>query len=113
MIDRERRRPFRGVLILALVFRILAFFIVGLAALLVVVALMVGLITGKADTVLGFLGALGGAIAYGVGLFIASELIRLLVGIAKDVRRVAEASRGGSLNVMALEARDEEEKAKG
>jgi hypothetical protein len=111
-MDRDRRRPFRGVLILATVFRILAFLVVGLSGLTALVALMVGVVTGRADTVLGLLAALSGAIAYGVGLFIASELIRILVGIAKDVRRVAEASQNKALTVMSLEAREQAEKAR-
>jgi hypothetical protein len=87
--ERDRRRNFNSLLILANVFRIMSFVIVALAAALVVAAVAAALVSHSPDTLPQLIGGSAGAVAYGLGLFVASELIRLLVGIAKDLGRLA------------------------
>ena len=89
-----KRRNFTSLLILANFFRFLAYVIVGLAGILTIVAVAVALVSHNSDTLLQLIAGFAGAIPYGLGLFLASELIRLLVGIAKDVSRMA--GRDGS-----------------
>jgi hypothetical protein len=87
--ERDRRRNFTSLLILAIVFRVMSYVIVGLAAIVTVAALAAALISHSPDTLLQLIAGTAGAVAYGLGLFLASELIRLLVGIAKDIGRLA------------------------
>ncbi|MEA2683805.1 MAG: hypothetical protein QOK05_2133 [Chloroflexota bacterium] len=87
--DRDRRRNFNSLLILANLFRVMSYVIVGLAAVLTVAAIAAALVSKSPDTLLQLIAGSAGAVGYGLGLFLASELIRLVVGIAKDVRRMA------------------------
>lgn len=87
--ERDRRRNFTSLLILANVFRVMAYVIVGIAAVLTVAALAAALVSRSPDTLVQLIAGSAGAVGYGLGLFLASELIRLLVGIAKDLGRLA------------------------
>jgi hypothetical protein len=105
LMENDRRRTFRGILILALGFRIISFLIIGLATLLAIGAVVVALTSGQLDAFASIMAGAGGAIAYGVGLFLGSEMIRLLVGIAKDLRRISESTAGGVFKVTEAEPR--------
>jgi sulfite exporter TauE/SafE len=94
--ERDRRRNFTSLLILANLFRVMSYVLVGLAAVLTVAAVAAALVSRSPDTLLQLIAGTAGAVAYGLGLFLASELIRLLVGIAKDVRRMAARGAPGA-----------------
>ena len=87
--ERTKRRNFSSLLILANFFRYLAYAIVGLAGILTIAAVAAALVSRNGDSLLQLVAGSAGAIFYGLGLFLASELIRLLVGIAKDVSRIS------------------------
>ncbi|HEV1998275.1 MAG TPA: hypothetical protein VGR61_09130 [Candidatus Dormibacteraeota bacterium] len=87
--ERGKRRNFTSLLILSNLFRFLAYFIVGLAGLLTIAAVAAALVSRNGDTLLGLIAGSAGAVFYGLGLFLASELIRLLVGIGKDISRMS------------------------
>lgn len=87
--ERTKRRNFSSLLILANFFRFAAYAIVGLAAVLTVAAVAAALVSRNGDSLLQLIAGSAGAILYALGLFLASELIRLLVGIAKDVSRIS------------------------
>lgn len=87
--ERDRRRNFTSLLILATGFRVMSYVIVSLAAILTVAALAAALVSRSPGTLFQLLAGSASAVAYGLGLFLASELIRLLVGIAKDLSRMA------------------------
>src|SRR5437660_9824655 len=87
--ERDKRRNFNSLLILANVFRTLSYVIVGLAAVLIVAALAAALVSRSPDTLLQLIAGSAGAVGYGLGLFLGSELIRLLVGVAKDISRMS------------------------
>ncbi len=87
--ERNKRRTFNSLLILANLFRFLSYFIVGLAGLLTVAAVAAAIVSRSGDTLLQLIAGSAGAVFYGLMLFLASELIRLLVGIGKDISRMA------------------------
>ncbi|MDQ6747424.1 MAG: hypothetical protein M3010_04870 [Candidatus Dormibacteraeota bacterium] len=87
--ERDKRRTFASLLILANVFRVMSYAIVALAATLTVAAVAAALVSRSPGTLLQLIAGSAGAVAYGLGLFLASELIRLLVGIAKDISRMS------------------------
>jgi uncharacterized membrane protein YdjX (TVP38/TMEM64 family) len=100
LIENDRRRTFRGILILALAFRVISFLIIALALLLALGALILTVLSGKLDNFLSLMAGSAGAVAYGVALFLGSEMIRLLVGVAKDLRRISESTEQGIVKVM-------------
>ncbi|MGI8607667.1 MAG: hypothetical protein ACR2MY_00345 [Candidatus Dormibacteria bacterium] len=87
--ERNKRRNFNSLLILANLFRFLSYFIVGLAGLLTVAAVAAAIVSRNGDTLLQLIAGSAGAVLYGLGLFLSSELIRLLVGIGKDISRMS------------------------
>jgi sulfite exporter TauE/SafE len=87
--ERGKRRNFNSLLILANLFRFISYFIVGLAAIVTLVLAAAAVVSRSGDTLLQFLAGSAGAVFYGLLLFLASELIRLLVGIGKDISRMA------------------------
>ena len=87
--ERNKRRNFNSLLILANLFRFLSYFIVGLAGLLTIAAVAAALVSRSGDTLLQLIAGSAGAVFYGLVLFLASELIRLMVGIGKDISRMA------------------------
>ena len=95
--ERNRRRNFSSLLMLANLFRFLSYFIVGLAGLLTVAAVAAAIVSRSGGGLLQLIAGSAGAVFYGLLLFLASELIRLLVGIGKDISRMAGRDRAGSL----------------
>ncbi|GAC1335601.1 MAG: hypothetical protein NVSMB17_18690 [Candidatus Dormibacteria bacterium] len=91
--DRNKRRNFTSLLLLANLFRYLAYFIVGLAALLTVAAVAAAIVSRSGSALPQLIAGSAGAVFYGLLLFLGSELIRLLVGIGKDVSRMAGRER--------------------
>jgi len=87
--DYKKRRNFTSLLILANFFRVLAYVIVAVATVLVGAALAAALASHSGDTLLQQISGSAWSIFYALGLFLASELIRLMVGIAKDVSRMS------------------------
>ncbi|HEY8741268.1 MAG TPA: hypothetical protein VIN56_11810 [Candidatus Dormibacteraeota bacterium] len=87
--ERDRRRNFNSLLILANLFRVLSYAIVGLAAVFLVAAVAAALVTRSPDILLQLIASSAGAVGYGLALFLFSELIRLLVGVAKDLSRMS------------------------
>jgi sulfite exporter TauE/SafE len=87
--DKERRRNFTSLLILANLFRVLSYCLIGLAGLLTIAAVAAALVSRSTDALLQLIAGSAGGVLYGLLLFLASELIRMLVGIAKDVSRMA------------------------
>ena len=61
-----------------------------LGALTAIAGLVLSALTGAEGQILNYVAGSAGLVVYGAAMFLASELIRLLVGIAKDVRRIAE-----------------------
>ncbi|MFN2465428.1 MAG: hypothetical protein ABR598_04090 [Candidatus Dormibacteria bacterium] len=88
-IERDKRRNFNSLLILASVFRVMSYCIVALAATLTIAAVAAALVSRSPDTLLHLIAGSAGAVAYGLALFLGSELIRLLVGVAKDISRMS------------------------
>ena len=86
---RARRRNFNSLLILANAFRVLSYFIVGLAAALLAASVVAAVASRAPDAILQVVAGSARAVGYGLGLFLASELIRLLVGIGRDLARMA------------------------
>jgi sulfite exporter TauE/SafE len=87
--ERSKRRNFNSLLILANLFRFLSYFIVGLAGILTIAAVAAALVSRNGDTLLQLIAGSAGAVIYGLLLFLGSELIRLLVGIGKDISRMS------------------------
>jgi len=87
--ERARRRNFNSLLILAALLRIISYFIVGIALVGFVVSVVIAISARTIDTMLQFIVASAGAVIYGLLLYLGSELIRLLVGIGRDIARMA------------------------
>lgn len=87
--DYKKRRNFTSLLILANFFRVLAYVIVALATVLVLAAVVAALSSHSGDTLLQQIAGSAWSIFYALGLFLTSELIRMLVGLAKDVSRMS------------------------
>jgi hypothetical protein len=97
-LDRNKRRNFNSLLILANLFRFLSYFIVGLAGVLTIAAVAAAIVSRSGDTLLQLIAGSAGAVLYGLLLFLASELIRLLVGMGKDISRMAGRDLAGNLS---------------
>jgi sulfite exporter TauE/SafE len=107
--ERSKRRNFNSLLILANLFRFLSYFIVGLAGILTVAAVAAALVSRNGDTLLQLIAGSAGAVLWGLGLFLGSELIRLLVGIGKDISRMS--GRDDVVSARETHAPDAKERA--
>ena len=87
--ERDKRRNFNSLLLLANLFRFLSYFVVGLAGVLTIAAVAAAIVSRRVDTLLQLIAGSASVVLYGLGLFLASELIRLLVGIGKDISRMS------------------------
>jgi hypothetical protein len=87
--ERARRRNFSSLLILAGLFRLLSYFVVGLGAAVTAIAGVAALASGSPGNLLDLAFTSARAVGYGLLLFLGSEMIRLLVGIGRDIARMS------------------------
>lgn len=66
-----------------------SYFVVGIAAALTLVLLVLAFLSGSPDSLLRFVYGSAGAVLTGLLLFLGSELIRLFVGIGRDIARMS------------------------
>src|SRR5579864_2041360 len=87
--EQARRRNLNSLLILAALFRLVSYFVVGFGAAVTLIAVAAAVASGSPGNLLDFIVASARAVGYGLLLFLGSEMIRLLVGIGRDIARMS------------------------
>jgi sulfite exporter TauE/SafE len=87
--EQARRRNFSSLLILANLFRGVSYVIVGLAIVATVATGIGALLSSSPDPLLQLAFRFAGVAVLGLLMFLVSELIRLFVGMGRDIARMA------------------------